>query len=72
MFEMPKDKCHTCMLNKITRTSFRSVEWNTRLLELIHSDLCDFHFTPFLGNKKYVIHFIDDNSRCCFVYLLHA
>ena len=47
MFEMPKEKCHTCMLNKITSKPFKSVERNTQLLELIHSDLCDFHSTPF-------------------------
>ena len=72
MFEMPKEKCHTCMLNKTTRKPFKSVERNTQLLELIHSDLCDFHSTPSLGNKKYVIKFIDDYSRYCYVYLLHA
>lgn len=59
-FDMPKEKCHTCMLNKITRTPFRSVERNTKLLEsIIHSDLCDFHYTP-SGNKKYMITFMDD------------
>ena len=55
MLEIPKDKCHTCMLKKIIRTPFRSAERNTQLLELIHCDLCDFHSTPSLGNKKYVI-----------------
>ncbi|GKE94989.1 zinc finger, CCHC-type containing protein [Tanacetum coccineum] len=43
------NQCTTCMLTKITRQ--------------IHSDLCDFHATPSLGNKKYVITFIDDASR---------
>ncbi|GJT10875.1 zinc finger, CCHC-type containing protein [Tanacetum coccineum] len=38
----------------------------------IKIDLCDFHATPSLGNKKYVITFIDDASRFCYVYLLHA
>ncbi|GJY89570.1 zinc finger, CCHC-type containing protein [Tanacetum coccineum] len=35
-------------------------------------DLCDFHATPSLGNKKYVVTFIDDASRFCYVYLCHA
>ncbi|KAL4561507.1 hypothetical protein LXL04_033674 [Taraxacum kok-saghyz] len=35
-------------------------------------DLCDFHGTPSLCNKKYVITFIDDSSRFCYVYLLHS
>ncbi|GJW59597.1 zinc finger, CCHC-type containing protein [Tanacetum coccineum] len=34
--------------------------------------LSDFHATPSLGNKKYVITFIDDAFRFCYVYLVHA
>ena len=51
---------------------FKSVERKSEILELIHSDLCDFHSTPSLGNKRYVITFIDDYSRFCYVYLLHS
>ncbi|GJU40546.1 zinc finger, CCHC-type containing protein [Tanacetum coccineum] len=69
--ENPK-KCTTCMLTKITRQPFKSITRKSVILELIHSDLCDFHATPSLGNKKYVITFIDDASRFCYVYLLHA
>nr|GEU37667.1 zinc finger, CCHC-type [Tanacetum cinerariifolium] len=66
------DKCTTCMLTKITRKPFKSITRKSVILELIHSDLCDFHATPSLGNKKYVITFIDDTSRFCYVYLVHA
>ncbi|GJR12720.1 zinc finger, CCHC-type containing protein [Tanacetum coccineum] len=66
------DKCTTCMLTKITRQPFKSITRKSVILELIHSDLCDFHATPSLGNKKYMITFIDDASRFCYVYLLHA
>ncbi|GJV58374.1 zinc finger, CCHC-type containing protein [Tanacetum coccineum] len=83
MLEMSKDdliptidenpeKCTTCMLTKITRKPFQSITRKSVILELIHSDVCDFHATPSLGNKKYVITFIDDASRFCYVYLLHA
>ena len=41
-------------------------------MDLVHSDICDFHSTPSLGNKKYVVTFIDDSSRFCYVYLLHS
>nr|GEY95325.1 zinc finger, CCHC-type [Tanacetum cinerariifolium] len=34
-----------------------------KFLELIHSDLCDLHVTPSLGNNKYFVTFIDDASR---------
>ncbi|KAJ0599135.1 putative RNA-directed DNA polymerase [Helianthus annuus] len=65
-------KCHTCKLTKITRKPFKDVERDSKVLELIHSDLFDFHSTPSLGNKKYVVTFIDDASRFCYVYLLHS
>nr|GFA04881.1 zinc finger, CCHC-type [Tanacetum cinerariifolium] len=83
MLEMSKDdlipaidenpeKCITCMLTKITRKPFQSITRKSVILELIHRDLCDFYATLSLGNKKYVITFIDDASRFCYVYLLHA
>ncbi|GJW82538.1 zinc finger, CCHC-type containing protein [Tanacetum coccineum] len=69
--ENPK-KCTTCMLTKITRQPFKSITRQSVIIELIHSDLCDFHATPSLGNKNYVITFIDDASRFCYVYFLLA
>ncbi|GKE31138.1 zinc finger, CCHC-type containing protein [Tanacetum coccineum] len=77
MLEMSKDdlihaidenpeKYTTCMLTKITRQPFKSITRKPIILELIHSDLCNFHATPSLGNKKYVITFIDDASRICY------
>nr|GEX91384.1 zinc finger, CCHC-type [Tanacetum cinerariifolium] len=46
------EKCTACMLTKITRQLFQSITRKSIILELIHSDLCDFHATPSLGNKK--------------------
>ncbi|GJX44200.1 zinc finger, CCHC-type containing protein [Tanacetum coccineum] len=71
-FDKNMEKCNTCMLTKITRQPFKDIKRNSVLLELIHSDLCDFHATPSIGNKKYVVTYIDDASRFCYVYLLHA
>nr|GEV94065.1 zinc finger, CCHC-type [Tanacetum cinerariifolium] len=65
-------KYKTCMLNKITKKPFQNVKHETKVLELIHSDLCDLHATPSLGNKKYFVTFIDDAYRFCYVYLLHS
>ncbi|GKC12228.1 zinc finger, CCHC-type containing protein [Tanacetum coccineum] len=62
-FDMDTEKCQTCMLNKITKKPFQNVKRETEVLELIHSDLCDLHATPSLGNKKYFVIFIDDASR---------
>ncbi|GJZ24676.1 zinc finger, CCHC-type containing protein [Tanacetum coccineum] len=71
-FDMDTKKCKTCMLTKITKKPFQNVKRETEVLELIHSDLCDLHATPSLGNKKYFVTFIDDASRFCYVYLLHT
>ncbi|GJV56097.1 zinc finger, CCHC-type containing protein, partial [Tanacetum coccineum] len=71
-FDMDTKKCKTCMLNKITKKQFQNVKRETKVLELIHSDLYDLHATPSMGNKKYVVTFIDDVSRFCYVYLLQS
>ncbi|GKD98212.1 zinc finger, CCHC-type containing protein [Tanacetum coccineum] len=71
-FDMDTEKCKTCMLTKITKKPFQNVKRQTEFLELIHSDLCDFHATPSLGNKKYFVKFIDDAFRFCYVHLLHS
>ena len=44
----------------------------SEILDLVHSDLCDFYSTLLLGNKRYVITFIDDYSKFCYVYLLRT
>nr|GEW11658.1 hypothetical protein [Tanacetum cinerariifolium] len=62
-FDMDTKKCKTCMLNKITKRPCQNVKRETKILELIHSDLCDLHATPSPGNKKYFVTFIDDASR---------
>nr|KAJ0210263.1 hypothetical protein LSAT_V11C400165380 [Lactuca sativa] len=66
------EKCKTCMLTKITRQPFKDVVRESKVLDLIHSHLCEFHATPSLGNKKYVVTVIDDASRYCYIYLLHS
>ncbi|GKC22394.1 zinc finger, CCHC-type containing protein [Tanacetum coccineum] len=71
-FDMDTEKCKTCMLTKITKKPFQNVKRETEVLELIHSDLCDMHATPSLGNKNYFVTFIDDAFRFCYVYLLHS
>ena len=66
------DKCQTCMHTKITRLPFPTIQRSSKILELVHSDVCDLHATPTLGGKKYFATFIDDYSRYCYVYLLHS
>ena len=43
---------------------------NTKLLELIHSDLCEFEGILTHGGSRYIINFIDDFSKYTTVYLL--
>ncbi|GJY79620.1 zinc finger, CCHC-type containing protein [Tanacetum coccineum] len=62
-FDMDTEMYKTCMLTKITKKPFQNIKRETKVLELIYSDLCDLHATPSLGNKKYFETFIDDASR---------
>ncbi|GKC42435.1 zinc finger, CCHC-type containing protein [Tanacetum coccineum] len=74
MLEMSKDDllpaidenseiCTTYMLTKITRKPFKSITRKSVILELIHSDLFDFHATPSLGNKKAVVRLPDPKRK---------
>ena len=67
-----KHKCETCVEAKLTRSSFKRVERNTKVLDLIHSDICDLKFAPTRGGNKYFITFIDDCTKYCYVYLLKS
>lgn len=71
-FDKNSNSCTTCMLTKITRQPFKSVERSSKVLDLIHSDVCDLHGWPTIGGKKYFVTFIDDYSRFCYVYLMHS
>ena len=57
-------KCQICVASKLT------VSRETKLLELIPSDLGDLKQTMTRGCKKYYVTFIDDYSRFTKVYLL--
>ena len=63
-------KCETCSQAKITKRPHKNVVRNTELLELIHSDLCEFEGILTRGGNRYIITFIDDCSKYTTVYLL--
>nr|GEX55448.1 hypothetical protein [Tanacetum cinerariifolium] len=46
------DKCQTCMHTKITRLPFPTIQRSSKILELVHSDVCDLYATPKIGGKK--------------------
>ena len=66
------EKCKVCAHTKITRTSFPKIEKTSSLLHLIHSGVCDMHSNPIKSGKNYLVTFIDDFSKYCYMYLLHS
>ena len=67
-----KHKCETCVEEKLTRSSFQSVQRHTEPLDLIHRDICDLKIVQTRGGKKYFITFVDDNTKYYYVYLLKS
>lgn len=64
--------CVTCLEGKQTRLPFKSSTTRaTKLLEIVHSDICGPMETTSIGGAKYYITFIDDYSKKVFVYFLH-
>ena len=63
-------KCKICVTSKLTRKTYGSVTRETKLLELIHSDLGDLKQTMTRGGKKFYVTFIDGYSRFTRVYFL--
>ena len=63
-------KCESCVESKTTKKSCKSVERESDLLSLIHSDLWNLKNTMTRGGKRFYITFIDDYSRYTRVYLL--
>ena len=64
------EKCEICSMIKITHKPHKSIERNTELLELIHSDICEFEGHMTRGGNRYFITFIDDFSKYSYVYLM--
>ena len=63
-------KCQICVTYMLTRKTCGSVTRETKLLELIHSDLGDLKQTMTRGGKKFYVTFINDYSRFTRVHLL--
>ena len=45
------DKCEICIQAKLTKEPFPRAERNTNLLDLIHSDICEFNGVLNRGKK---------------------
>ena len=66
-----RNKCDACILGKHSKHAFQESKFRVcRKLELIHFDLCVLMPTPSTNGNKYLMTFVDDYSRMCWVYLL--
>jgi transposase InsO family protein len=64
--------CETCIIDKHQRNFFPKDEVirASKLLELVHSDVCGPMKTPSHGGARYFVTFIDDFSKKTYVYFL--
>ena len=67
-----KHKFETCVEAKMTRLSFQTIEKNTEPFDIIHSDICYLKFAPTRGGNKYIITFVDDRTKYCYVHLIKS
>lgn len=51
------EKCKTCREVNITKWPHKSVERNTKLFELNHTDFCEFEGILTLGGNIYILSF---------------
>jgi transposase InsO family protein len=64
-------QCDACILGKHSKQPFHDSTFRaSRKLGLIHSDLCGPMHVPSTNGNKYLMTFIDDYTRMCWVYLL--
>src|SRR4051794_6523283 len=65
------DRCEACLMGKMTKNPFTGVmERATKLLEIIHTDVCGPMSVASHGGYHYVLTFIDDLSRYGYIYFM--
>ena len=66
-------ECEPCILGKMHKASFpkQSTTKTSRVLELVHSDVCGPIAVESKGGSRYFLTFTDDFSRYSVVYFLH-
>lgn len=70
----PKEKCVGCLMSKQARKPFPSkAEYSaTKILELIHCDICGPISPETTAGNKYFLLLVDDYSRVMWAYLLRS
>ena len=51
-FKCDKSKCEICVESKFVKHPYKSIERNSKRLDLIHTNICDMKSTPSSGGKK--------------------
>ena len=65
--------CLTCAKSKICEVPYvKKSNRSTKLLELIHSDVCGPMPVESIGGRRYFVTFIDDYSRYCKIYVMQS
>jgi len=65
-------KCEICIQAKMTKKPFPKTNRNSKLLELVHSDVCELNGVLTRGGNRYFITFTDDFSRYTYVYIMKS
>ena len=66
--------CEGCTMGKQTRNSFPKNEATraTKLLQIVHSDVCGPMKTQSIGGSRYFVTFIDNMSRYTAIYFMRS
>lgn len=65
------DLCEICVKGKQTRVSFKHTGTRaTKLLQIVHSDVCGPMNVKLLSGARYFVIFVDDFSRKVFLYVI--
>ena len=67
-YDILDNKCEICVQAKIPKKSFKSIDRDSNILELIHNDVCDLKRVS-RGGNKYLVIFIDDYFKYCYVHI---
>ncbi|KAM1231132.1 hypothetical protein ACFX2F_041302 [Malus domestica] len=62
--------CVDCIKGKQTKYTKKGATRSSKLLKIIHTNICGPFDAPSFGGEKYFITFIDDFSRYSYIYLL--
>lgn len=64
--------CHSCQLGKHSRQKMpkQATHRSTKILELVHSDVCRPFKVPSTGGARYFVTFVDDYSRKTWIYFI--